>query len=149
MVLGQASAADPVLTQLVEADKVPWYKKPNLRYLYFILFPTCMGVEMTSGFDSSMMNGLQNVENWDRCKLVYAKGLDISMLNVDAVFGYPRGSKLGILGAIYSLGAIVVLPFVPWVNDKFGRRWCILVGSFIMIFGAVLQAASQNCRDSA
>lgn len=68
MVLGQASAADPVLTQLVEADKVPWYRKPNLRYLYFLLFPTCMGVEMTSGFDSSMMNGLQNVENWDRCK---------------------------------------------------------------------------------
>jgi len=78
---------------------------------------------------------------------VCAKGLDICVLNVDVDFGYPRGSKLGILGAIYSLGAIVVLPFVPWVNDRFGRRWCILVGSFIMVFGAVLQALSQNCRD--
>lgn len=67
MVLGAASAADPVLTLLVEADKVPWYSKPKLRYLYLILFPTCMGVEMTSGFDSSMMNGLQNVEHWDVC----------------------------------------------------------------------------------
>ena len=68
MVLGQASAADPVLTQLVEADKVPWYQKKNLRTLYLILLPTCMGVEMTSGFDSSMMNGLQSVANWDDCE---------------------------------------------------------------------------------
>lgn len=65
---------------------------------------------------------------------------------VSLVFGKPRGSKLGILGAIYSLGAIVVLPFVPYVNDRFGRRWCILFGSFIMIFGAALQAAAQNCE---
>ena len=35
------------------------------------------------------------------------KGFNISMLNIYTVFGYPRGSKLGILGAIYSLGAIV------------------------------------------
>lgn len=126
MVLGQAHAADPVLTKLVEADKVPWYKKPNLRYLYFMLFPTCMGVEMTSGFDSSMMNGLQNVEYWDR------------------YFDYPRGAKLGILSAIYSLGAICGLPFVPFVNDKYGRKACILFGSGIMIFGAVLQGCAQN-----
>lgn len=49
--------ADPIVTTLVEQDKIPWYKKKNLRYLYFIMFPTCIGIEMTSGFDSSMMNG--------------------------------------------------------------------------------------------
>jgi hypothetical protein len=42
--------SDPVLTRLVEEDKVPWYKKKNLRYLYMVLIPTCMGVEMTSGY---------------------------------------------------------------------------------------------------
>lgn len=36
--------ADPVLTRAIEEDKVPWYKKPNLRYLYLFLFPTCMYV---------------------------------------------------------------------------------------------------------
>lgn len=51
-----AGAADPVLTHAVENDHVPWYKKPNLRYLYFMLFPTCMGIEITSGFDSQMIN---------------------------------------------------------------------------------------------
>lgn len=39
--------ADPVLTRAVNEDKVPWYKKPNLRYLYLFLFPTCMGIEIT------------------------------------------------------------------------------------------------------
>jgi hypothetical protein len=87
---GGGAAADPVVTRYVEQDKVPWYSKPNLRTLYFLLLPTCMGVEMTSGyvamywplalwpltfcrfyrFDSSMMNGLQGVAYWDECKHV-------------------------------------------------------------------------------
>jgi len=37
-----AQGADPVLTQAVNEDKVAWYKKPNLRYLYLLLLPTCM-----------------------------------------------------------------------------------------------------------
>lgn len=34
--------SDPILTRAVNEDKVPWYKKPNLRWLYLFLFPTCM-----------------------------------------------------------------------------------------------------------
>jgi hypothetical protein len=33
--------------------------KPNLRRLYFILFPACMGIEITSGFDSQIINTVQ------------------------------------------------------------------------------------------
>ncbi|KAG6841298.1 hypothetical protein C0991_012468 [Blastosporella zonata] len=58
---------DPIVTRLAELDDTPWYKKPNLRMLYILMFPTCIGVEMTSGFDSSMMNGLQAVNSWDSC----------------------------------------------------------------------------------
>jgi hypothetical protein len=46
----QTGAADPVIQKAAQADPVPWYKKPNLRHLYFMLFPTCMGIELTSGF---------------------------------------------------------------------------------------------------
>lgn len=38
-----------VVSQLAAQDTTPWYQKPNLRILYLILFPTCIGVEMTSG----------------------------------------------------------------------------------------------------
>lgn len=30
---------DPVLTRIVETDRIPWYKKPNLRYLYLMASP--------------------------------------------------------------------------------------------------------------
>jgi hypothetical protein len=60
--------SDPVLTRIAEEDHTPWYQKPNLRYLYFMLFPTCMGVELTSGFDSQLINALQIVPSWVECQ---------------------------------------------------------------------------------
>lgn len=106
-----AGAADPILTHAIEHDKVKWYQKPNLRYLYFMLFPTCMGIEITSGFDSQMINAVQIVDAWKE------------------FFGFPTGALQGIIGAMYSLGAICSLPFVPIINDRLGRRWAILIGS--------------------
>ncbi|KAF9881638.1 MFS sugar transporter [Colletotrichum karsti] len=122
----ETGAADPILTRISEEDKVPWYKKPNLRYLYLMLFPTCMGIELTSGFDSQMINALQIVEPW----IEY--------------FGDPQGSLKGIIAAAYSLGAILSLPFIPIVNDKFGRRWSIFGGSCVMVLGALIQGFSQH-----
>ena len=60
--------ADPRLTKICEADTKKWYQKPNLRFLYLILIPCGLGVEWTSGFDSSMMNSLQAVQSWVECK---------------------------------------------------------------------------------
>jgi len=64
----QTGASDPILTRLANEDKVPWYKKPNLRLMYFMLFPTCMGIELTSGFDSQLINALQIVPSWISCE---------------------------------------------------------------------------------
>lgn len=62
-------AADPIVTRLVEEDKVPWYKKPNLRIMYLWLLICCMGVEITSGFDSQLINTLQYSETFNKCLL--------------------------------------------------------------------------------
>lgn len=43
-----------VVTQLAKLDSTPWYKKPNLRLLYLLMFPTCIGVEMTSGYGDTL-----------------------------------------------------------------------------------------------
>ena len=61
------NAADPIVTRLVNEDKVPWYKKPNLRFMYIFLFFCCMGVEMTSGFDSQLINTLQFSDSFHLC----------------------------------------------------------------------------------
>lgn len=61
------SAAVPALTRLVEEDKVSWIRKPNLRNLYFLLVPAAIGIEITSGFDSQLINALQIVPSWKEC----------------------------------------------------------------------------------
>ncbi|KAI1330018.1 guanine deaminase [Xylariaceae sp. FL0255] len=122
----QTGAADPILTRLVNEDKVPWSRKPNLRFLYLLLFPTCMGIELTSGFDSQLINALQIVPSWN------------------TFFNHPTGSLTGIISAAYSLGAIVSLPFIGIINDKFGRRWCVFGGSVVMVIGALIQGLAVD-----
>lgn len=68
-----ARQADPVLTRVVELDTVPWYKKKNLRKLYALLLPTCIGIEMTSGFDSQMINTVQIAPTWEKCEFTRLK----------------------------------------------------------------------------
>ena len=62
------TTADPIVTRLVQEDTVPWYKKRNLRLMYVWLFFCCMGVEMTSGFDSQLINTLQFASSWQLCE---------------------------------------------------------------------------------
>ena len=63
-------AASSELKQLLDRDNVPWYRKRNLRLLYFTLVPAALGVEMTSGYDASVLNGLQAVQPWQDCTLL-------------------------------------------------------------------------------
>ena len=85
-----------------------------------------MGVELTSGFDSQLINALQIVPSWV------------------AYFDHPQGAFQGFISASYSLGAILSLPLVPLVNERFGRRWSILLGSLVMVAGAIIQGFSQH-----
>jgi hypothetical protein len=39
--LREEEFSDPIITNFVKEDKVPWYKKKNLRMLYFALYPAC------------------------------------------------------------------------------------------------------------
>ena len=57
-----------IVTTLAKEDKVPWYRKPNLRHLYFMLIPTCMGIQITSGFHGQMVNAIQILPSWINCK---------------------------------------------------------------------------------
>lgn len=59
-------------------------------------------------------------------------------------FHNPQGSLKGIIAAAYPLGAILSLPFIPVVNDKFGRRWSIFAGSAIMVTASLIQGFTIN-----
>lgn len=57
------------VNRLMRLDTTPWYRKPNLRRLYLFLMPSVLGCEMTSGYDGSILNGLQAVQPWLSCTL--------------------------------------------------------------------------------
>ncbi|OOQ81876.1 putative MFS sugar transporter [Penicillium brasilianum] len=135
----EENVAEPVLANLLADDRTPWYRKPNLRRLYFLLFPACMGIEITSGFDSQIINTVQIVYTWNK------------------YFGHPTGKIVdgrpqyaieanlkGFLGAAYSLGAILALPFVPYLNQRVGRRWTIMFGSCVSLVGALIQGFANG-----
>ncbi|KAF8138789.1 hexose transporter [Boletus edulis] len=117
---------DAIVSRLADQDEVPWYNKPNLRLLYLLMAPTCLGVEMTSGFDASMINGLQAVPSW----LEY--------------YDHPRSASLGLMASMYSLGSFAAAPFVASVVDKYGRRYPILLGGVISVVGSILQGSALN-----
>jgi len=130
------TTADPIVTRLVAEDKVAWYKKPNLRYMYLWLFLCCMGVEMTSGFDSQLINTLQFAPT-------FHKYLGGGRKNAKNAFEIEPG-LLGFVNSCYQLGSIFAVPVAPWIAQRFGRRWSIMLGSVIMVVGALLQGFAQH-----
>ncbi|KAF5577065.1 MFS sugar transporter transporter [Fusarium pseudoanthophilum] len=122
----QEGDVNTIVTNLANQDKVPWYQKRNLRNLYFMLIPTCMGIQMTSGFHAQMINAMQILPSWI------------------SYFGNPQGSLKGIIAAAYPLGAILSLPLIPIINDRLGRRWSIFIGSFIMVLASLVQGFANS-----
>ena len=92
------------------------------------MIPTCMGIEWAIGFDMAMMVGIQTVENWT------------------VSFGYSSSAKLGFVIASLTLGGLIMVPLIPIVGDRWGRRVSIILGSLVMVVGAIIQTAAQNCE---
>jgi len=113
----EALAATP------EIPRVIWHKSPNMRKLYFYAFILCIN-SATTGYDGSMLNAMQFLPSWK------------------AIFNDPEGSRLGLLSAMYSIGSIASLPFVPILSDRFGRKAPIIIGCTIMIIAAVIQTSA-------
>ncbi|KAK5660008.1 hypothetical protein OQA88_13476 [Cercophora sp. LCS_1] len=126
MVGAPDNGSDNIIHRMAMEDPIPWYKKPNLRALYLLLFPCVIGIEMTSGFDSQIINSAQLLPHWK------------------SYFGNPTGAYNGILASALPLGSVIGLPFIPLVNDTFGRRNCIMFGSCIMVIGTIIQGFAFN-----
>lgn len=138
-------AATSVVSRLLAEDTIPWYQKKNLRTLYAFLVPAAIGVEITTGmklssnqqklpkansivlgFDGSVLNGLQAVDKWQ------------------SHFGHPTSATLGLISASMSIGSVAAMPFIPYLNDRWGRKFNVILGSFIVAVGVVIQSAAIN-----
>ncbi|KZP22350.1 hypothetical protein FIBSPDRAFT_952964 [Athelia psychrophila] len=118
-----SSSGTPGYTEFLHST--PWWRNSRL-----VALNACIGLVLltssTSGYDGSMMNGLQSLSQWNKA------------------FDNPSGPKLGLLNAIQNIGCLVAFPFAPLVVDTFGRRPAILGGAIIMLVATALQTASWN-----
>lgn len=121
----QAAAVTAAQEEAPQFERVEWSSDPGLRKLYFHAFILCIA-SATTGYDGMFFNSVQNFETWK------------------AYFENPQGSMLGLLGALYQIGSLVSIPFVPIITDNFGRKLPIIIGCVIMTVGAIVQASCQN-----
>ncbi|ELU38012.1 hexose transporter [Rhizoctonia solani AG-1 IA] len=102
-----------------------WWEHSHILTLNLLLVVP-LATSYANGFDGSMMNGLQSVQQWKD------------------YFGNPSAKDLGLFNAIQSIGALCGTPFAPYITDIFGRRAGILLGAILVLFAAALQTATQN-----
>ncbi|KAH8107644.1 general substrate transporter [Cristinia sonorae] len=109
---------------LIDQSK-PWYKNRRIMTLnaWMVLL---LITSSTNGFDGSMMNGLQSLDQWKQA------------------FNYPSGGMLGLLNAIQNIGCLAAYPFSPYISDGMGRRFAVALGAVIMCIATVLQTASNS-----
>jgi MFS family permease len=90
----------------------------------------CILAEQTTNlphsYDGSLMNGLQAIPEWEE------------------YFNDPSGSILGFISASLFLPAIVTPFAASWVSGRWGKKWCLALGSVLLILGACLNAFATN-----
>ncbi|KAI0482013.1 general substrate transporter [Xylariaceae sp. FL0804] len=79
-----------------------------------------------TGFDGSMMNGLQSLATWR------------------AYFGDPDARALALLNAIQNVGQLAALPFCAAACDRFGRRPALVGSAAVMLVGVALQGGARD-----
>lgn len=109
---------------LPKRDK-PWWRDARLVKLNLLLLCALL-TQTASGFDSSMLNGMQSLPQWRK------------------YFGQPTGTRLGAMTFGPTGGILISVLISSQLCDKFGRRWPIFGGSVVIIFGSIIQAAAQD-----
>lgn len=108
-----------------QARSKRWWKTPHLLNLNFQIFVITL-TSTTIGYDSSMLNGLQSLPEWQE------------------KMGHPQGAILGALTSSLVLGGVVASLYVPYMADYFGRKPTLAFAQSLVVIGAVLQGLSNS-----
>jgi sugar porter (SP) family MFS transporter len=126
--IGLGDQGDATMQAREEAprfERVSWFRDAGLRQLTIYAVVLCV-TSAGTGYDGMFFNNYQNFNSWKN------------------KFGNPDGSDLGLLGALYQIGAVASIPMVPIIADRWGRKLCIGIGFVIMAIGAALQASANT-----
>ncbi|PYH96481.1 general substrate transporter [Aspergillus ellipticus CBS 707.79] len=112
-------------TPTTPSDHEAWWRKPHLLRLNAIIAGLLL-YSSTVGYDGSLMNGLQSLEQWQ----------DFT--------SHPTGAWLGFINATQFFGIILGLPLQAWAANRFGRKPTIFIGYFFLAIGAGLQGSAKD-----
>ncbi|KAL3446325.1 general substrate transporter [Aspergillus insuetus] len=115
----------PAFLQVPNAAAGKWWKDPGLRKNVWHCLGLC-GVTFMNGYDGSLMNGLQAMDQWQD------------------FLGHPEGAKLGAISAALYIPSIVFSWFADIINARYGRRPVIWTGALFAIAGAIINGAAIN-----
>nr|KAI0009210.1 hexose transporter [Xylariaceae sp. FL0662B] len=113
------------LAQVLPLTDKYWFQQSHLLRLNLLLVIPLLSSSV-SGYDGSLMNGLQSLGQWKE------------------YFGFPQGVRLGLINAAQSVGSVLSIPFVGELADRYGRKPVIIWGILIIILATIVQACSVN-----
>lgn len=114
-----------LLEDVIPKRSKPWWRDPALIKLNTLLLCALL-TQTASGFDASMINGMQALPQWQ------------------LFFGQPTGTRLGAMTFGPTGGTLISILVSSQLCDRFGRRYPICGGSLVIILGSALQAASTD-----
>ncbi|KAL4765782.1 hexose transporter protein [Aspergillus foveolatus] len=114
-----------VLRDVIPDGRKPWYRDWTLLKLNTLLLCALL-TQIASGYDSSMLNGMQSLPQWV------------------SYFGQPTGTRLGAMTFGPTGGTLISVLISSQLCERFGRRYPICGGSIVIIVGGILQAAAVN-----
>ncbi|KAL1959470.1 hypothetical protein VTO42DRAFT_1915 [Malbranchea cinnamomea] len=99
---------------------------PKSKHAIFLFAASLVGFfcSTMNGYDGSLYNSIS------------ANDIFLDYMN-----GRNKGIWAGIVSSMYQIGGIAALPFVGPINDGFGRRMGMFVGSVIVVVGTIISAA--------
>ncbi|KAK9453360.1 general substrate transporter [Dipodascopsis uninucleata] len=113
------------LAAVLPVTEKPWYYYSHLRQLNGLLFLSLF-FSSANGYDGSMMNGLQSLEQWQ----YFMK--------------HPTGKYLGFINAINAAGSLMGLGFAGSIADRYGRKLPLLISITIVTLGAFVGALAYS-----
>ena len=113
------------LNDVIPRDRKPWWRDTTLLKLNTLMLCALL-TQIASGYDSSMLNGMQSLPQWKK------------------YFGQPTGTRLGAMSFGPTGGTLISVLVSSQLCERFGRRYPICGGSLIIIIGSILQTAAVN-----
>ncbi|KAK2035427.1 general substrate transporter [Colletotrichum zoysiae] len=121
----EAKSVGRELAGVLPDDGVRWWRKKHLLKLNFCIL-SFMLFTSSNGFDGSIMNGFLALPQWRE------------------FMGDPAGAWLGLVNAMYSLGAVVGFPLCAVLCNRWGRKLGLWLSVAFALGGTVLQTAAPN-----